>query len=559
LRQMKKVLWLLLVLMLSSSIIIAGCSNNEGASNKGGNDKAANNKDGSTNSPSSDEKGFVFGSTPLEFSFYGHYDWYTMNPWGEDAATGWIKENKKVNVTAVQSGGFAQQKLSTMIASKTLPDVIWLERGSDVEKLREAGMLVPFDDWLDKYPNMKKWVGESTINLLRSPDGKIYQFPNWYTTQANGNAGYVINKRIYDELGNPKLETFDDLYDYLVKVKSTYGNAVVPFDPGIDGQGIELMVSGFANDYPTAYVGLRAVPQGDKLTSLFADPVYRESMQFANKLFREKLISQDALTQTEDQVKEKMYSDRVAVFASSSPTEIASRAHSMLKEQNANHPGFIMVWPFHKPEVDKNKVWPGDWSQLGWNVSVITTNHKDPEGVFAFLDWFTGEEGQRTIFWGPEGLYWDGTNEEGGPNFTDKYFAEPDKVSELMNITNNFQWNGNTVFIDTRKSAIEMLLPEDKRNWETNWQSQITWKTQFNSTPFINLDPAPDSEEGIIEQKIEDIYKETLAKFLFAKNEQEVLNILDKAESDAQRAGYDKLLTFKTKLWQDNVKQMAGK
>ncbi|RXZ82002.1 extracellular solute-binding protein [Paenibacillaceae bacterium] len=551
---MKKATLLLAALTLTASLALAGCSRNTDNGGTGNNGQSG--KEG--NAATETDSGFAFGETPIEFSFYGHYDWYTMNSWGEDAATGWIKENKKVNVTSIQSGGNAQQKLSTMIASKTLPDVIWLDRTSDVERLREAGMLVPFDDWLDKYPNMKEWVGESTINLLRSPDGKIYQFPNWYTTQPNGNSGYVVNKRIYEELGSPKLETFDDLYEYLKRVKDTYDSSVVPYDPGIDGQGIELMVSGFANDFPTTYVSMRGVPEGDKLTSLFANPVYRETMQYANKLFSEKLITQDALTQTEDQVKERIYSDRVAVYAAASPTETASRAHSMVKEADPNHPGFMMVWPLHNDGVDKNKVWPGDWGQLGWNVSVITTNHENPEGIFAFLDWYTGEEGQRTIFWGPEGLYWEGTNEDGGPIFNDKYFAEADKVSELMNTTNNFQWNGNTVFIDTRKSAIEMQLPEEQRNWETRWQSEITWKTQFNSTPFINMAPPSDSDEGIIQQKINDIYLETFSKVLYAKSADEVISVLDKAEADAQNAGYEKLLAFQTKAWHENLQRMSA-
>lgn len=549
-KKVKKASLLLMTIAMAASLSLAGCS---GQSNNPKPTTPAN-----ENNQQEDTGVFVLGEEPLEFSFYGHYDWYTMNPWGADPATQWIQENKKVTVTPVQSGGNAQQKLSTMIASNSLPDVIWLERGSDVEKLREAGKLVAFDDWLEKYPNMKKWVGESTLNMLRSPDGKIYQFPNWYTTQANGNSGYVINKRIYEELGSPKLETFDDLHSYLTLVRDTYGNAITPYEPGLELQGVELLASGFANDFPKTYISMRAVPEGDKLTSLFANPIYREAMQFASKLYREKLISQDALTQTEDLVKEKMYSDRVAVFAASSPTEIAALADSTVKAQNPNHPGFMMVWPFHKEGVDKNKVWPGDWGQLGWNVSVITTNHKNPESVFAFLDWFTGEEGQRTIFWGPEGLYWDGTNEDGGPIFNDRYFAEPEKVSELMNTTNNFQWNGNTVFIDTRKAAIEMALPEEKRNWETRWQSEITWKTQYNATAFINLDPAPDSDEGIINQKIEDLYLETKAKVLLAKSDEEVLQILDKAEADAQKNGYEKLLAYKTQIWQDNVAQMAG-
>jgi len=95
-----------------------------------------------------------------------------------------------------------------MIAGDDLPDFIWLDRGSDVERLREAGALVPFDDYLDKYPNLKEWAGEDILNMLRSEDGKLYQFPNWYSSEPFGNAGYVVNKEIHDALGAPELKTF---------------------------------------------------------------------------------------------------------------------------------------------------------------------------------------------------------------------------------------------------------------------------------------------------------------------------------------------------------------
>lgn len=556
LSRLKKRLSTSLTLSLATVMLLAGCSSGKEAVTPTEQPKGTE----ATKAPVATEgavksAGITLGDKPIDFTFYGHYDWYTMPPWGEDAATAWIKDKKKVNVTAIQSGGNAEQKLSTMIASTSLPDVIWLDRGKDVEKLREAGMLVALDDYIEKYPNLKKWTNESTLNLLRSSDGKIYQFPNWYTTRPNGNAGYVINMKIYNELGAPKLETFDDLYSYLKLVKSK-ANGVTPYDPGIEGQGIDLLMSGFAIDYPTTYVASRAVPKGDKLTSIFADPVYRESVVYANKLYSEKLITQDALTQTQDQVKEKLLTDRVAVYADSSPTEASALGHNALKAQDPNHPGYNMIWPLHKEGVDKTKVWPGDWTQLGWNVSVITKNAKDPEAIFAFLDWYTGEEGMRTIFWGPDGLYWNGVDSEGGPQFNDKYFSDKEEVSKLMNTTNEFQWAGNTVYVDSTKSRIENKLPVEKRNWETRWQSEITWKTQYNSTQFLNMAPPPESEEGITAQRIDDIFKETRAQALYAKSAEDVIKILDKAEKDAQSAGYEKLLAYQTNVWQKNLKVM---
>ena len=117
-----------------------------GCSGSGGNAASPEKEGPSTqnNEKPAGEDTFVLGEKPLEFSFYGHYDWYTMPDWGADLATKWIQENKKVNVVPVSSGGVAKNKLSTMIVSGELPDVIWMERGAEVEKLRAEGMLVPF-------------------------------------------------------------------------------------------------------------------------------------------------------------------------------------------------------------------------------------------------------------------------------------------------------------------------------------------------------------------------------------------------------------------------------
>ncbi|UUZ95386.1 hypothetical protein LJK87_13510 [Paenibacillus sp. P25] len=219
-----------------------------------------------------------------------------------------------------------------------------------------------------------------------------------------------------------------------------------------------------------------------------------------------------------------------------------------------------MIWPVHKEGLDKNKIFTGTYNQLGWNISVITRAAKDPEAIFAYLDWQTGPEGQRVLFWGPPGLYWDGVQEDGiTPKFTEKYTTDAAGLNKLQSVSINLMWNGNTVYIDSTKAKYESTLPVEKRNWATRWQQDITWKTQMDATEFNNINPAPDSPEGIIDQRVKDIFLEARAKALYAKSDQEVTAILDKAEKDAQAAGYAKSLDYKTKKWQENVKKLGKK
>ncbi|NMM54426.1 extracellular solute-binding protein [Paenibacillus aquistagni] len=554
----KKSLFLTLITILMTASFLAACSGSNGGSSSNGTksntENASKEEQGTDNAP----KLYELGKEPLEFSLYGHYSWYTMPPWGGDVGTKWIQDNKKVTVKAISAGSDPAAKLNTMIATNALPDVIWLDRAADFERLREAGLLVALDEYIDKYPNLKQWLGDAGINILRAEDGHLYGFPNWYTNQPNGNAGYVINSKIYKDLGSPKLETTDDLYNYLKLVKEKFPK-VIPYQPGLanDGQGIDVLYSAFKeNDHK--FPGMRAVPSGDKLTSIFTDPQFVEAMKYTSKLFREKLITQDAFTQTLDQITESVMTGNVAVYAGASPTDIAQKAHPELVKKDPDA-GYFMVWPIHKEGLDKNKIFPGTYTTLGWNVAVITKAAENPEAIFAFLDWYTGPEGQTINFWGPEGKYWKGLKEDGiTPIFTEEYINDVAGLLEYQGVSTNFAWVGNTVFADRTKADFDATLPEEQRNWVTKWQNDVTWKTQTNATEFINLNPVPNTDLGIIAKRIDEIYLQARAAAIYAKSDAEVEAILKKAEEDAMGNDYQKLLDFKTERWQENKKKIAG-
>jgi len=548
----RKLKWVSLV-FAAVLILLAACSNSQG--NKG--PSAAPPTAGAGGNPATDDGGAAnnTGVRPVTFSFYGHYDWMTTAPWADNEATKWIQDNLKVNVEPVQSGGAAEEKLNTMIVGNDLPDVIFTERGATVERLVKARKLVALDEYYEKYPNFKKYVKESTLNLLRSEDGKIYQIPNWYTSGTFGNGGWMVNKDIYNELGRPKLESFDDLYEYLLQVREKYPN-VVPLEVGENGAGLEVMYGGFKENATSHYISLKGYPDNDKLVSIYEDPAYKELLLYINKLFRERLITQDALQQTQDTVKEKVNTGRVAVMIESNITTYGAEGHRALTNVKPES-GYEIIWPIRKAGMDKDKVFVSGFESLGWNVNIITTEAKDPEAIFAYYDWITGLEGQKVLFFGPKGLYWDEENADGSPIPNETYkTGEVNERTEKMRKFEDFNWAGNTTFIDTAKMSLESALSENQRSWETIAQSTVTWATSKDVTEFVNTEPIPDTEIGVISQNVHDIHTVAFAKMVHAKSDEEVLSVLEQAKKDTTKAGLEKLLQFRTEKWQENVEKI---
>ncbi|WP_214630421.1 extracellular solute-binding protein [Paenibacillus agaridevorans] len=558
----KPKVWILAT-VVALTAALAGCSGNsngEGGSTKPAptNTAKAGEKD---NAGESEDAPWVFGSEPLEFTAYTHYGWQDFPEKMEDVPLWkYLKENKQVNIKSIQAKGNHAQLMSTMMASGDLPELIYGDRyNPDIERLIDNGKIVAIDPYLDKYPNLKKWLDPQLMELLRSKDGKLYKFPNWYTNKSTNTAGYVVNKKIYNELDQPPLQTMDDLYAYLGKVKEKYGDEVVPFEPDrtVDGQGIGVLYTGFAegNNYKSLSSDVQGVIKDNKLTSLFMDPSFRESQKFVSKLYREKLISQDMFTQDRGKVLEKLMTGRVAVYAGSGPTTYASQAHNELIKTDPEA-GYFMIKPIHKVGLDQSNIYPGGYDRLGWNITTITTEAKDPEKIFAFLDWLTGPEGMTIQFFGPEGGNWKGFDENEQPIFTDQY--DPAQVTEIQALNDRVMIVGNTSYIDPAKMKYENAKPPEEQNWSARYQSTITWPSANDITALNNkLNPEPDSELGDIRQKILDLITQVLAESATASSDEKVDQILDKAQADAESYGYNKLLEWRTEQWLANKKTLG--
>lgn len=119
------------------------------------------------------------------------------------------------------TGQTADEAIGTMIAGGEYPDFI--EGASGQMQLYDAGALVPLDDYIEKYPNIKKLFTDLEWEKLRQDDGHIYWIPQFSCIKgdekvcAHNDEAFWIQARVLKWAGYPKIDTLDKYFDLIEK------------------------------------------------------------------------------------------------------------------------------------------------------------------------------------------------------------------------------------------------------------------------------------------------------------------------------------------------------
>ncbi len=511
---------------------------------------------------------FVYPNSPLEFSMMWMYDWWTPTnsyAWGEDEVSKYIEKTFNVKINQVGSEGDPKEKLNVLIASKSLPDVLVMDRGADWKKVIQSGSLVAIDDYIEKYPAYKSKISDQTLNAYRQ-DGKLYGMLNWATSENHpmGNGGYALNTKIYKELGSPKLETLDELYNYLLKIKESGikvdGKDIVPFqgDTRCDSPLDKFIFRSAFGDYNPGLNPHYLSNVDGKLTYYLNDAKWVNTLLYVNKLYREGLINSDVFIEKTDQMEEKLANGRVGLFCSGADMvdPVAKGRQSWKAADPAGD--YVTVEPFSTEGVAQDKVWTSSYSTMGWNVICITKNAKDPERIHAYFDWVFSDEGQLITFNGPKGEIWNELDQNGYPIFTKSRYELSTEEQNRVGFE-TYTNPGFADFVDFAKVAGNNRLPAEKQDWVINAQSKITWPHSINNTQYEDISPDPSSEEGVLEEMIKQTSDNQYLKIALAKSEAEAKALIEDTIKKVYDAGFEKLEKIKNEKWQANVAKMNSK
>ena len=102
-----------------------------------------------------------------------------------------LEKRTGIKLDLISPSGNPGEKLSLMLAGLNYPDIILMDRGSDiVNQYIEANALVNLSEYLDQMPNVVAMYGD-TLNKTRYTDGNNYYLSNWYGYDPDPVNGFI--------------------------------------------------------------------------------------------------------------------------------------------------------------------------------------------------------------------------------------------------------------------------------------------------------------------------------------------------------------------------------
>ncbi|WP_018759761.1 ABC transporter substrate-binding protein [Paenibacillus terrigena] len=458
-----------------------------------------------------------------------------------------ITEKTGVTVEIQQPTGNPLEKLNLMLASNDLPDVLMLDRGSDImNKYIASGAIIPLNDLIDQYgPNIKKMYGD-TLKKTRSADGKNYYLANWYGLEKYPVFGFLMRMDMLKELGvgdkvnNGEPFTAQEFEELLVKFKEKY--------PTIDGKpSIPMTLNGEdMGSVQWTFKGMFGMKTyyetNGELKKDIRDPRYLDMMKFINSLYNKGLIDKEWAT-----MKTKQYEQKIAagnVFATANASWNVGAPNTLLKadapEGTNKEERQLYQYKVLGPNIAADLTTYGPKSSLGWDGVTISKTNKDPVRTIKMLDFLASEEGQYLLMWGLEGKDWDMKDGKHVPRqeVLDAFTKDWNEASKTTGIR---KWTWMIKNGPGSDGTPYDLIGRYKSDPTTDLAIKNLADTAYDTAPYDNLGPAGGTPEAIMEQKVGETINKYYLKMALAPTEQQVTDMYNQMMKEVEAAGLAKL------------------
>lgn len=328
--------------------------------------------------------------------------------------TTWINENGPANVKFVAvPRSEAKQKLNTLFASGSAPDLIFEFEPTIKNPLYDQKQLMPIDDMIEQYSTVYKQLIADNPALksasLKS-DGKMYEFGKINETGAQNII--VIRQDWLDKLQLKAPTTTEELFAVAKAFadndpdgnnkKDTYGMNIGPGLSDVFGGGA------INNSY---------VVKGDGLERQWTN--HLEQISFIKRLYDGGIIDKDFITDNNGaKAKQDFLNGKTGIFFVQANNSLWSRLwvtdYATLKTNTPE--AQLAILPYPKAPNGQFINWINNPVQM---TAVVNRTAKDPKAVMEYIDFLSKPEVGTTLSKGLEGVHWE-KGKNGCPNALDQ-------------------------------------------------------------------------------------------------------------------------------------------
>ncbi len=472
--KLRKLTALLLGVTMTASLL-AGCGASTDNSGSASTDTATATATESTDSSSSDS---ADASTEAKTEYADDeivdFTMFTAMPGSEINDGNEVQEiiAKKTGVRVKETwltGQTDAEAIGMIVAGGEYPDFI--NGGDSMKALYDAGALVAWDDYIEKYPNIKEMYSDEEWDKFRQDDGHIYWanvFQNKYgedKTTTHNDEAFWIQVRVLEWAGYPKIETLDDYF----KVIEDYMAANPTMEDGTKNIPYTILCEDwryfcienagqFLDGYPND--GSVIVDTDNmKIVDYNTTDTTKKYFTKLNEEYNKGMIDTEFATQTYDEYIAKLSTGAVLGMCDQW-WDFAYTVNDVFKQQGLDEQGCDYVPLGLTIEAGMDQMWHtyGDTQNVS-NGIAVTTSCKDVETAFRFLNDCLDQEIHDLRFWGVEGVDYN-VDENGLYYRTDEQRAQASdtayQASHLCSYSYFPQWLG------TSKDGINAMTPDEQ-------------------------------------------------------------------------------------------------
>ena len=398
--------------------MLAGCgggdaSNDDSGSNGGETTTAAATDTGSDDGAGSDDGGSASSGEVKEFTMFTAMPGTEINDDNEIQQIIADKIGAKVKETWL-TGQTDAEAIGTIIAGGEYPDFI--NGGDAMMQLYDNDVLVPWDDYLDNYPNLKAFYTDAEWDKFRMDDGHIYWmnvFGNTLgesKTTTHNDEAFWIQARVLEWDNYPKIETLDQYFDLLERYYAEHetledGTRVIPYTMLCEDwryfclENAPEFLDGYPND------GSVIVDKENlKIVDYNTTPTAKMYFQKLNEEYNKGIIDVEFGTQTYDEYIAKLSTGGVLGMCDQN-WDFNYTITDVFKQSGLDKEGcnYIPLGLTAEPGMEQRWHTYDDTLNMSSGVA-ITVDCEDIEGAFQFLDDMCKQEIRDLRFWGVEGV-----------------------------------------------------------------------------------------------------------------------------------------------------------